>query len=243
MEKRVIGPVTVIHGDMRAALKDYRNAVDLVVTDPPYKLTSGGRNSDAMKGKFSKDRYDNSGNLMKILPWSEMAPEIFASLKTDSDCYVMSNDKNLFEAHAAFVNAGFRFHNLLAWDKNSPTRNRWYMKHMEFTLYLFKGKARTIRNPGSKQLFPSKRPDLDWHSTSKPVELMRHYIENSSDPGDLVLDPFSGSAATGVAAMECGRRALLIEIDAGYFTKACARLQDRWDQLSAVVPREDRKAI
>jgi len=101
------------------------------------------------------------------------------------------------------------------------------MKENEYTLYLWKGRARTISNPGSKQTFAASRPNRaeKIHDTQKPVELLEHYIRNSSEPGDLVLDPFAGSAATLVAALLSGRRAIGIEIDVDNFRAAVARLE------------------
>ena len=54
--------------------------------------------------------------------------------------------------------------------------------------------------------------------------MMQHYIENSSSPGDLVLDPFMGSGTTGVAAKVTGRRFLGIEVDPVYYAVACRRM-------------------
>ncbi|MBW3243242.1 site-specific DNA-methyltransferase [Epibacterium sp. DP7N7-1] len=201
---------------------------DLLVTDPPYKLTSGGRNTQVMSGIFASDRYDNSGKLMKIVPWSEMAPPIFAACKPDADGYVMANDKNLFKAHDAFLGAGWKLHNVLCWDKISPTRNRWYMKELEYCLYLWKGRAKTIRYPGSKQRHEVPRPKDRFHNTQKPVEVLERYIRNSSSKGQLVLDPFAGSASTLVAAMRHGRRAVGIELNPTCFDMACARLEAEW---------------
>lgn len=52
-----------------------------------------------------------------------------------------------------------------------------------------------------------------YHTTPKPTALMRDLILDFTDLGDTILDPFAGSGSTGVAAKECGRKALLIEID------------------------------
>lgn len=57
------------------------------------------------------------------------------------------------------------------------------------------------------------RGDDRVHETQKPLGLMRELILDFTDIGDLILDPFAGSGTTGVAAIECGRRAILIEID------------------------------
>lgn len=224
----VIGPVTLVLGNAIEVLSRHEGVFDLVASDPPYLLTSGGSGSTAMSGKFAPERYDNSGKLMEIVGWPDMAGPIFRACRADADAYIMANDKNIFAAHAAFTGAGWKFHNLLNWRKGAPTRNRWYMKDCEYTLYLWKGRARTISQPGSKQSFDCARPKDAWHRTQKPVELFEHYIVNSTRPGEIVLDPFSGSGTTALAAMRTGRRALGIEIDPETFEKSVERLQRAW---------------
>ncbi|MGR3605309.1 DNA-methyltransferase [Sulfitobacter sp.] len=220
-----IGGCRLIQGDTRAILPILDLQADLCVTDPPYKLSSGGSRSGTMGGKFSSDVYDNSGLLMDVVGWSEIGGPIFRALKADADCYVMSDDSNLFSAHGGFIGAGFKFHALLVWDKIVPNRTRYYMKDSEFTLYLWKGRARDIRHGGSKRVVRLARPDGAAHPTQKPVELMRFYIINSSDPGELVLDPFMGSGTTLVAAIQAGRRAIGIEKSPKHFEAACARVR------------------
>jgi len=53
---------------------------------------------------------------------------------------------------------------------------------------------------------------------------MQHYIENSSQEGDLVLDPFAGSGSTAVAAQQSGRRWLSMEMDSSFYYAAVARI-------------------
>lgn len=231
--------VTLYQGCALTLLPRLRGVADLVVTDPPYKLTSGGRNAQVMSGIFASDRYDNSGELMQVVSWTEFARPLLEACRPDADAYVMANDKQVFAAHAAMIGAGWRCHNLLVWNKGAPTRNRWYMKENEYTLYLWKGRARTIRNPGSKQTFHANRPDRaeKIHDTQKPVQLLDHYIRNSSNQGDLVLDPFAGSAATLIAALRAGRRAIGIEIDVDNFRAAVARLEKECEKRSCLPER------
>ena len=205
---------------------------DMAASDPPYLLTSGGNAVEVMGGMFSHAEYDNDGELMDIVPWDQMGGPIYRALKESADCYIMTNDKNLFAAHGGFTGAGFQFHNLLTWDKVRATRNRWYMKHNEFTLYLWKGNATRINDCGSMQTFKLNAPRETSHRTEKPVQLMAHYIENSSQPGQLVLDPFSGSGSTMVACVETGRRGIAIEKDPEYFEMTCARVQRAVEKLA-----------
>ncbi len=223
-----IGLVRLYLGDMREVLPLIDERADLCVSDPPYPLISGGNTTQSMGGIFAHAEYDNSGELMDMVPWHDMGGPIFRALKDDADCYIMSNDKNLFAAHAAFLGAGFSFHNLLTWDKVRATRNRWYMKNLEFTLYLWKGAADKagINDCGSKQSFQLNAKRESGHPTEKPVELMAHYIKNSSQPNDLVLDPFSGSASTAVACVQTGRRCIAIEVDPKIYEKSCERVRE-----------------
>jgi site-specific DNA-methyltransferase (adenine-specific) len=115
----------------------------------------------------------------------------------------------------------------LVWDKIRATRNRWYMKNLEFSLYLWKGAAdpQGINDCGSKQSFPLNAKKETAHPTEKPVELGLHYIRNSTNPGDVVLDPMMGSGSAMVAAIQSGRRGIGIEIDPQWFEVACERVE------------------
>ena len=63
------------------------------------------------------------------------------------------------------------------------------------------------------------------HPCEKPVSLMSHIVGTSTKPGQIVVDPFSGSGTTGVAAVQMGRRFIGIERDPGYFDIACRRIE------------------
>ena len=70
----------------------------------------------------------------------------------------------------------------------------------------------------------STRPGRHGHHSASPVELPRRCILATTEPGDLVLDPFAGSGTTGVAALDLGRRFLGIEIDQEFAHVARARV-------------------
>jgi len=225
-----IGDCTLYHGDALEILPELRGVADLVVTDPPYRLTSGGTGSGAMGGKFDDEIYDNTGLLMDVVHWAEIGGPVFRALKADGDAYVMCDDKNLPAATGGFLGAGFKYHGLLTWDKIAPSRSRFYMKHQEYTLFMWKGAARDIMHGGDKRGQSMPRPKGAVHPTQKPVPLMAMYIRNSSQPGQTVLDPFMGSATTLVAAVQEGRRAIGIEKSAEHFESACARVRAAVDE-------------
>ena len=201
--------------------------VDLVVTDPPYKVISGGK--PHKKGQPSGMLSKNDGKIFKhndIKPeiW---IPEIYRVLKEGSHCYIMTNTINLENYLRICRETGFGLHNVLCWEKNNVTPSRWYMKNCEFTLFLRKGKAKTINNVGSKMIHQFDNIiGNKIHPTEKPVELMKFYIANSSNIDDLVFDPFSGSGSTLIAAKELGRKYLGCEIDKEYYDISLNRLVD-----------------
>lgn len=239
LRKENIGDCTLYLGDAMKILPQI-TAVDLTVSDIPYPLTTGGisKSSKTMSGIFASHNYANDGQLiMAVVPFPEMMEAIYNAMAEDGDCYVMSNDKNVFPVMDAAFNAGFQLHNILAWDKVTPTANRWYMKNLEFTLYFWKGRAKTINFPESKQTLRAGFRNETEHPTEKPVSVMNEYIRNSSQPNDLVLDPFMGTGTTGVACALTGRKFIGIEIVDSFFETACKRITEAYARPGLFTPR------
>ena len=204
-------------------------SVDLVVTDPPYKIIRGG-STTPKGGVFDRAQNTNvtSGKLFRNneIEFSDWIPEIYRVLKDGTHAYIMCNGRNLACLQTEAERAGFVFQNLLVWDKGRLNPNRYYMMRCEFILMLRKGKARTINNPGMSNLFsvPNKFGKR-LHPTEKPVGLMEIFIQNSSNAGDTVLDPFMGAGSTGVASVQLGRNFIGYEIDERYFDIARGRIE------------------
>lgn len=235
-----IGNATVYLGDSLDIMPTLE-PVDLLCTDAPYRVTTGGDGQRARMDKGSERQisqfggwmaeYKNDGDVVTCdIDWSDWLPVAYSCLNNDRQAYFMSNGRQLFEAHAAAEYAGFSFHTLLAWDKRSALPNRWYQNVTEFTLFMRKGKAFTINDPASKNIFSLFQRDESKHPTEKPVELMAHYISNSTQRGQVVLDPFMGSGTTGVAALRLGRKFIGIELERKWFDVACERLSKATDQ-------------
>ena len=218
----------LLNGDCLELIKKIPdNSVDLIVTDPPYKCISGGK--PHLKNQPSGILSKNDGKIFKhnnILA-EDYFGELYRVLKEDTHCYIMTNTLNIENFLTTARDVGFGLHNILIWKKNNATPNRWYMKNCEYILFFRKGKAKTINNVGTKQVI-----EVDniignkVHPTEKPTELMKILIENSSNEGDIVLDPFMGSGSTGIAALNSSRNFIGFELDEEYFGIAKERIEN-----------------
>lgn len=228
-----IGDCTLYLGDCREILPGL-DLVDAVVTDPPYLVTKGGFASNLqLKGGFGGwvKAYGNGGDIVQCdIEFGEWLGLIFDRLTPSAHAYFMTNGKNLAQMQIEAETVGFRLHTLLVWDKRAALPNRYYQNVTEFALFMFKGKARTIKDPASKNLTSLFQRDVSKHPTEKPVELMALWIGNSSDPGQTILDPFMGSGTTGVAAVNLGRKFIGIELDPSHFDIACRRIEQAYKQ-------------
>lgn len=224
--------IQLLHGDCLELMKEIPDkSIDLIVTDCPYKIVAGGCTTKNFKcsGVLS----GNSGNTKsgKIfsendIEFKDWLPRLYLKLKDDCHIYIMVNGRNLKNLQIAAEDASFEFQNLLVWDKGNKTPNRYYMQQLEFILMLKKGKSKTINNAGTGNLLSFKNPvGKKMHPTEKPIELMQVLIENSSQVGQIILDPFMGSGTTGVACLNTGRNFIGIEKDGKYFEIAKSRIE------------------
>lgn len=212
-------------------------SIDLVVTDCPYKIVAGGITVENLGGVFrtTSDGTNASNKWLKAdgsrpsavkdgamfahndIQFAEWLPEVYRILKPQTHCYIMTNGRNLKDLQTEAEKVGFVFQNLLVWRKNNATPNKFFMQNGEFILMLSKRPARHINNLGEQTVF--EIPNYignKYHPTEKPVELMKHLIAESSEPNDLVYDPFMGSGAVAKACIALHRQWIGSEIDPTY---------------------------
>lgn len=130
-----------------------------------------------------------------------------------------------------FTSCGFRFIKSLIWDKGNKIMGTFYMSQFEYILFFHKGRGKKINNCGTADILSipdkkTKEGGRNVHDTEKPVQLMQILIENSTQAGETVLDPFMGIGSTDSAAVRSGRNFIGIEIDDKYFSYAKARIKD-----------------
>lgn len=220
--------IKLYQGDCLQLMKSIPdNSIDLIVTDPPYRCISGGK-PQKRTGLPSGMLSMNDGKIFKhnsISP-EEWMPELYRVLKENTHCYIMVNTLNLEKYLRVCRECGFGLHSVLCWKKNNATPSRWYMKNCEFTLFLRKGRAKPIKNVGSKMIHEFDNIiGNKQHPTEKPTALMEYYIMNSSNVNDTVLDPFMGAGSTGVACVNTARSFIGMELDEAYFQTAEARIK------------------
>jgi site-specific DNA-methyltransferase (adenine-specific) len=223
--------VTLYQADCRDILP-YLSQVNLIVTDPPYKLnnttgTAGVVAKFACKWQGLLKVADVSANIVNEIAFDKWLPLIAKSLANPSHCYIFCNDKNLERLLNICKEEKLHLHNVLFWLKNNATPNRWYMKQGEFVIFLHKGKSFPINNLGSKTALKYLSVQQKCHPTEKPVSLLKHLIENSSQKNDVVLDPFAGSGSTLLAARALNRKSIGIEIDKKYCDLIVKRLNQK----------------
>ena len=231
--------IQLIQGDCLIEIhKIPDESIDLICTDPPYKLTSRG-GSGTMSGYWANDKA-KSGKVFNHndIEIEEYLPEFYRVLKDGTHCYIMCNHLNLPHFIDVINKSEFKFIKCLIWDKQSKICGRYYMGQFEYIIMLRKGRERTINNCGTSDILsiPLKRNKdnngNNIHDSEKPVSLMELLIENSSNEGEVVLEPFLGSGTTAIACKNLNRRCIGIEIDENYYNIAKKRIEQHTQQLN-----------
>lgn len=172
-------------------------SVDLVVTDPAYESLEKHR------ARGTTTRLDNWFPIFKNEKFPLLFAHLFRVLRNDSHCYVLCDAETMFVVKPIAEAAGFKFWKPIVWDKMTIGMGYHYRARSEFVLFFEKGQRR-LRSLSVADVLPFPRV-RGGYPTQKPVELLSVLIEQSSDAGDIVIDPFAGSGSTGVAATKLGR--------------------------------------
>jgi len=223
-EKELLEP-WLMQGDCLERMKEIPDgSIDMVLTDPPYKVTSRGGHTNA--GGMMLDDEMRKGKVFKHnkIIINDWLGTLYRVLVESGHCYVMTNNKNITEFLKVVDNSEFHLVKCLVWAKDNKIMSQAYMSQFEYILFLRKGKFKKINNCGTSDLIHAKNPKNKIHPTQKPVELMEVLISNSSNEGDTILDPFMGAGSAGLAAKNLNRKFIGIELDENYFNIAKTRI-------------------
>lgn len=220
------------HGDSRELAADLPDGVNCVIIDPPYGVDYQSRRAQTPQGKKIVNDIEGDGDLEgafdlfdgimdAVLPKSADVCELYVFTRWD-----IVGD--WIECVRRLTRHGFSYKMLLVWSKGYPGMGdidcNWGCGH-EIILYLKKGR-RDVPERRSGVVTVNQVPAVHMiHPTEKPVDLMKRLISMSTDPGNLVVDPCSGSGATVVAAQRLGRNAIGIEKDIRYISDSRKRLE------------------
>ena len=206
------------------------NSVDLVVTDPPYEIaTTGGglaangqvkqwkqHDLDGMKDGFSPVVLDELCRVMKKI-----------------NCYFFCSQKQIIPLLRYFVDGKKCNWNLMSWHKSNPVPacGNKYLSDTEFILFFREKGVKVYGEFATKRTYyvtvsNAKDKKLYGHPTVKPVDIVKNLVINSSQDGDVVMDPFMGTGTTGVAVKAAGggRKFIGVELDPAYFATAQRRV-------------------
>lgn len=242
-------PATVIHGDVLTEMRKMaEGSVDIIVTSPPYNLgesSGGGFKGSDKTGKWTsaklRDGYDGHDDAM---PYEDYVAWQKAFLR---ECWrLIPDDGAIFYQHKNRVQNGvlrtphdlnpdLLLRQIIIWDRGSGMNfSKAFATPSHEVIYVFaKPKFRFRKGHGLKDVLKILPDRGNPHPAPFPVELPRSII--AATTAKTILDPFSGSGSTGVAALLEGRRFVGIEQSAAYCRMAEERL--------AAVPMEDRRKV
>ncbi len=179
-------------------------SLDLLVTDPAYESLEKHRAiGTTTRLKHSKS---SSNDWFKVFPnarFAELFDEAFRVLRRNTHFYLLCDAETMFVAKPVAERAGFRFWKPLVWDKCTIGMGYHYRARYEFILFFEKGKRR-LNDLGIADVISVPRI-RGGYPAEKPPELSEVLIGQSSQPGDVVADPFMGSGSVGLAAVRLGR--------------------------------------
>lgn len=243
---------TILDGDCVEVMNSLpENSVDLIFADPPYNLQLKGElhRPDNSKVDAVDDHWDQFASFeiydKFTRAWLKAARRI---LKPDGAIWVIGSYHNIFRVGAAMQDAGLWILNDVVWRKSNPMPNFrgmrltnahetmiWASKS-EKSKYTFNYDALKALNDGvqmrSDWVLPicnggERLKDANGdkaHPTQKPESLLHRILIATTNPGDVVLDPFFGTGTTGAVAKMLGRDFIGIEREDAYRKAAQARI-------------------
>jgi modification methylase len=219
------------------------NSVDLVFADPPYNLQLKGQlhRPDNSMVDAVDDEWDQFSSFAAYdaftRDWLKAARRI---LKPNGAIWVIGSYHNIFRVGAALQDAGYWILNDVVWRKSNPMpnfRGKRFTNAHETMIWASKseGAKYTFNYEALKALNEGIQMRSDWvlpictgherlkdangdkaHPTQKPESLLHRVLVGSTNPGDVILDPFFGTGTTGAVAKMLGRDFIGIEREAAY---------------------------
>ena len=230
----VLGSHRIICGDSTDAVVVKKLLGDaaphLMVTDPPYGVVydANWRNEAARNSEGMGNRAIGAGAVGKVLNDDRADWREAWALFPGDVAYIWHAGRYASIVDASLTAADFEIRCQIIWAKQQFAigRGDYHWKHEPCWYAVRKG--RTGHWAGDRKQttvwdIPKPQKSETGHSTQKPVECMKRPIENNSQPGDAVYEPFSGSGTTIIAGEMTGRHVYAIELSPAYVDVAVRR--------------------
>ena len=217
------------------------NSIDMIFADPPYNLSNGGFTVHAGKRvSVHKGNWDKSNgfedDLNFHLAWIEAVRRV---LKPEGSLWVSGTYHSIYQSGYVIQLLGYKILNDIAWYKPNASPNlsgRYFtashetliwarkdpkakhvfnyktIKESEWRKDMLKKPGKQMRSVWSISTPPPDEKKFGKHPTQKPLDLLRRIVVASTNPDAIILDPFTGSSSTGLAAAEFGRKFIGIDL-------------------------------
>jgi len=222
-----------------------KNSVDLVLTDPPYiiskksgmqsyrdKIENGGEVNEKYGKKYAMiSEFGEWDSTFTIDDLEHSINEFYRILRPGGSCIIffdlwkIETLKNLLSK--------FSKHRLIEWVKTNPVPINQYATYLsnarEIAISCVKGSKATFNSKYDKGIYEySIYNGKDrFHPTQKSLPLFEELINKHSNEGDVVVDPYSGSGTTAVAAIKTNRNYMCCEPSDEYFQRGYDRVLSR----------------
>jgi len=223
----------IIYGDAWNVLPTLpESSTDLVLTDPPYQVSRKSNYHTMGRAGVDFGSWDKEFDQFSWI-------DLIAPLVRPKGSVVIWNDwKKLGDIAKHLEGLGFEVKRMLTWHKTNPAPfncNYGFVSSTEHAVWAIKkgkkGYKKTFNGGYHHGVFRYPVVKHPIHKTKKPDDLFKEIIEILTNPGDWILDPFSGVGTTAYAAEITGRNHLSIEIDKAYHKSAL----QHWDKAKILV--------
>lgn len=225
------------HGDSRELCAKLKPAsVNCVITDPPFGVDNLSKQAVTQDGKsYARKIANDESPEVALQVFEEVMDVLLPKFADEGDLYIFTAQQVLErwlamakDPFSAVMRHGFVYKALLVWEKDGPGMgdlDSWGQGH-EFIIYLKKGRRINSDKRRSGVLHtPQVRPKDLIHPHEKPLPLLESFIKQSTNPGDLLVDPFGGSGSLARAARNTGRSCLCVEYEETNYNRAKAKLE------------------
>ena len=235
---------TLIQGDCVETLSKFKFGFDMVFADPPYFLSGGGISYQSGKvvcvDKGDWDKPTTPEDLDAFnLRWLSAVRE---HMKDNATIWISGTHHNIFSVQQQLLKLGFKILNVITWAKTNPPPNiscRYFTFSTEFIIWARKSPKiphyfnydlmKQMTDVWQLPAIGKWEKSCGKHPTQKPLAVLARLIQASTEPNAWILDPFSGSATTGIAANLLGRNYLGLEKEEEYLTMSKTRREELED--------------